>query len=230
VRLGLRGPRRNVASKMAATPVSAFRSRGAKLGSMGSSADSLRQGAKGLLQGKLLIAMPGMADPRFERSVVFMCVHSESGAMGIIVNKPFAGLGFGELMKRLEIDVSQRNLANPVLFGGPVETEKGFVLHSGDYASQDATLSVTDAVSLTTSRDVLCAIGGGNGPENWLFALGYAGWGAGQIEEEIAHNGWVHCDADRHLLFEVEHELRWRSALAKLGIDLSGLSAEAGRA
>jgi putative transcriptional regulator len=198
---------------------------------MGSTGETIRrQGAKGFLEGKLLIAMPGMPDPRFERSVVFMCVHSENGAMGLIVNKPFAGLGFGELMRKLEIEVTARNSESPVLFGGPVETEKGFVLHSGEYASDDATLSVTDGVSLTATRDVLCAIGDGSGPQNWLFALGYAGWGAGQLEDEIAANGWVHCEADRHLLFEVAHESRWRASLAKLGIDLSGLSAEAGRA
>jgi putative transcriptional regulator len=197
---------------------------------MGSTGESIRQAPKGFLEGKLLIAMPGMPDPRFERSVVFMCVHSENGAMGLIVNKPFAGLGFGELMKKLEIQVTPGNSESPVLFGGPVETEKGFVLHSGDYTNADATLSVTDAVSLTATRDVLCAIGDGSGPRNWLFALGYAGWGAGQLEDEIAANGWVHCEADRNLLFEVAHESRWRASLAKLGIDLSGLSAEAGRA
>src|SRR5215469_11810902 len=125
---------------------------------MGSTGKTARQGAKGFLEGKLLIAMPGMPDPRFERSVVFMCVHADSGAMGLIVNKPFAGLGFGELMKKLEISVAPKNSETPVLFGGPVETEKGFVLHSGDYGSAEATLSVTDAISLTATREVLCGI------------------------------------------------------------------------
>src|SRR5215470_9105326 len=125
---------------------------------MGSTGEFVRQGTKGFLEGKLLIAMPGMADPRFERSVVFMCVHSDNGAMGLIVNKPFAGLGFGELMKKLEIEVTPHNSESPVLFGGPVETEKGFVLHSRDYTTADATLSVTEAISLTATRDVLCAI------------------------------------------------------------------------
>lgn len=191
---------------------------------------SLRQGTKGFLEGKLLIAMPGMPDPRFERSVVFMCAHSANGAMGIIVNKPFAGLAFGELMSKLDINVTTSRSDSPVLFGGPVETEKGFVLHSGEYKSADATLSVTEQVSLTATRDVLCAIADGSGPHDWLFALGYAGWGAGQLENEMAGNGWVHCDADNHLMFETSHEARWRAALAKLGIDLSGFSADAGRA
>ena len=150
--------------------------------------------------------------------------------MGIIVNKPFVGLGFGELMSKLDITVTPKSAATPVMFGGPVATEKGFVLHSGDYRSVDATLSVTEQVSLTATRDVLCAIAGGSGPHNWLFALGYAGWGAGQLESEMADNGWVHCDPDNHVIFEVEHEARWRSALARLGIDLSGLSSAAGRA
>jgi len=174
--------------------------------------------------------MPGMPDPRFERSVIFMCAHSENGAMGIIVNKPFAGLGFGELMDKLDIKVSGACANTPVLFGGPVETEKGFVLHSGEYRSADATLSVTGEFSLTATRDVLSAIATGTGPQDWLFALGYAGWEAGQLESEMSGNGWVHCDADREVIFNVAHESRWRTALAKLGIDLSGFSAEAGRA
>jgi putative transcriptional regulator len=192
--------------------------------------NAIRQGPKGFLEGKLLIAMPGMPDPRFQKSVIFMCAHSENGAMGIIINKPFAGLAFGELMKKLAIEVTGTGTDSPVLFGGPVETEKGFVLHSGDYKNADATLAVTETVALTATRDVLCAIGDGSGPHNWLFALGYAGWGAGQLENEMAGNGWVHCDVDSKIVFETSHESRWREALAKLGIDLSGFSSEAGRA
>jgi putative transcriptional regulator len=197
---------------------------------MGSDDSVIRQGVKGFLEGKLLIAMPGMLDPRFQKSVIFMCAHSDNGAMGIIINKPFAGLAFGELMKKLAIDVIAQGSDSPVLFGGPVETEKGFVLHSGEYRNADATLAVTENVALTATRDVLCAIGDGTGPHSWLFALGYAGWGAGQLENEMAGNGWVHCDADSRLVFETSHESRWREALATLGIDLSGFSAEAGRA
>jgi putative transcriptional regulator len=197
---------------------------------MGETESTIRRGAKGALEGKLLIATPGMPDPRFQKSVIFMCAHSENGAMGIIINKPFAGLAFGELMNKLGVAVTSISSDSPVMFGGPVETEKGFVLHSVDYKNGDATLPVTDGVSLTATRDVLCAIGDGSGPKSWLFALGYAGWGEGQLENELTGNGWVHCDTDSHLLFEVAHESRWQAALAKIGVDLSGFSAEAGRA
>jgi putative transcriptional regulator len=184
----------------------------------------------GFLEGKLLIATPGMSDPRFERSVVFMCLHSEDGAMGLIVNKPFEGLGFRDLLQRLEIPVSSNRAGGHVLFGGPVETSKGFVLHSGEYGKAEATLSMGN-VALTATRDILCEIAKGAGPQKWLFALGYAGWGAQQLEAELgATNGWVYCDADDSLLFGLEHGFKWRAALGKLGIDISGFSAEAGRA
>ena len=183
----------------------------------------------GFLEGKLLIATPGMSDPRFERSVVYMCLHSEDGAMGIIINKPFEGLGFRDLLQKLEIPVSSNRAGGLVLFGGPVETSKGFVLHSGEYGMEDATLSM-GKVGLTATRDVLCAIASGSGPQRWLFALGYAGWGPQQLEAEFATNGWVFCDPDEGLLFGMEHGSKWRAALGKLGIDISGFSAEAGRA
>jgi putative transcriptional regulator len=184
----------------------------------------------GFLEGKLLIAMPGMADPRFERSVIYMCAHSDNGALGIIVNKPLEGLGFRELLQKLEIPVTSNRAGGFVLFGGPCETSKGFVLHSADYESTEATMPVTGTVALTATRDVLCAIAGGEGPERWLFALGYAGWGPQQLESEMNGNGWVHCDADENLIFAHEHNTKWRGALGKLGIDISGFSAEAGRA
>jgi putative transcriptional regulator len=183
----------------------------------------------GFLEGKLLVATPGMTDPRFERSVIFMCLHSEDGAMGIIVNKPFEGLGFRDLLQRLDISVSSNRAGGHVLFGGPCDTSKGFVLHSGDYGTADATLPMGN-LALTATRDILCAIASGEGPDKWLFALGYAGWGPQQLEAEMGMNGWVHCDADNSVLFEVEHNFKWRAALGKLGIDISGFSAEAGRA
>jgi putative transcriptional regulator len=184
----------------------------------------------GFLEGKLLIAMPGMPDPRFERSVIFMCAHNDDGAMGIIVNKPLEGLGFRELLQKLDIPVTSNRAGGNVLFGGPVDTAKGFVLHTGDYGNPDVTLTVTDNFALTATREVLCAIAGGSGPNRWLFALGYAGWGPQQIEAEMGGNGWVYCDPDESLLFEVEHDFKWRAALGKLGIDISGFSSEAGRA
>lgn len=185
---------------------------------------------EGFLEGKLLIALPGMPDPRFEKTVIFICAHSEEGAMGLIINRPIEGLHFHELMQKLEVSVTRNTPDQPIYYGGPVQTGRGFVLHSGDYAASDATLPVSDDISLTASLDILRAIAEGHGPERSLFALGYAGWGEGQIEDEIRGNGWVHCDADAALLFDTEADRIWSASLAKLGIDVSALSALAGRA
>jgi putative transcriptional regulator len=183
------------------------------------------------LEGKLLIALPGMPDPRFERSVIFVCAHSFStGAMGLIINKQIEGLNFRDLVQKLHIQGAASAPEFPVLYGGPVETERGFVLHSGDYESSDSTLPVTENVSLTATLDILRAIAEGRGPAKSIFALGYAGWGAGQIEDEIRANGWIHCEADSDLLFDTGLDTKWASALGKLGIDVSSLSAQAGRA
>lgn len=182
------------------------------------------------LEGKLLIAMPGMGDPRFEGSVIYMCAHSPAGAMGLIINKPIEGLGFQDLLRRLDLPVSERVPNSPVLFGGPVETERGFVLHSGEYEGAESTLPVSPDISLTATLDILRAISQGRGPRHAVFALGYAGWSAGQIESEIQGNGWIHCDPDNSLIFGEEMESKWSVALRKLGIDISGLSAHAGRA
>jgi putative transcriptional regulator len=182
------------------------------------------------LEGKLLIAMPGMADPHFEKSVIFMCAHSSEGAMGIMINKPVAGLSFHDLMDKLELDVKPDTPNFPVLYGGPVETGRGFVLHSGDYDSSEATLPVSEDISLTATLDILRAMADGRGPQHAIFALGYAGWTAGQIEDEIRRNGWIHCDCDPDLLFGAELDAKWSAALRKLGIDVSGLSSHAGHA
>ena len=174
--------------------------------------------------------MPGMPDPRFEKSVIFMCAHSAKGAMGLIINKPIDGLSFRELMVKLDIGVTAERADTPILFGGPVQMGRGFVLHSADYAGADTTLAITPEISLTATVDILKAISAGRGPAKSILALGYAGWGVGQIEDEILANGWIHCDADAHLLFDTDYDARWQTALAKLGADISGLSAEAGRA
>ncbi|MGY9106184.1 MAG: YqgE/AlgH family protein, partial [Alphaproteobacteria bacterium] len=137
------------------------------------------------LEGKLLIALPGMADDRFQRTVIYMCAHSASGAMGIVINKPIPGLSFASLMDQLEIDTEIVPGDFPILFGGPVENSRGFVLHSNDYESTDATLSVSDQISLTATVDILCALAEGRGPERAILALGYAGWGPGQVETEF---------------------------------------------
>lgn len=182
------------------------------------------------LEGKLLIALPGMSDPRFEKSVIFMCAHSAEGAMGLIINKPIEGLGFYELVRNLDIRVTSSAPDSPVLFGGPVETSRGFVLHSSEFESESFTMPVTEEVSLTATLDILRAMAEGRGPQHAVFTLGYAGWGPGQIENEIRLNGWVHCDPDRELVFETNMESKWGAALRKIGIDLSLLSANTGRA
>jgi putative transcriptional regulator len=192
--------------------------------------DSRTASGENFLEGKLLIAMPGMADPHFEKSVIFMCAHSAEGAMGIIINKPVAGLSFHDLISKLELKVTPNTPNFPILYGGPVETGRGFVLHSGDYEGSEATLPVSEDVSLTATLDILRAMADGRGPHHTIFALGYAGWQAGQIEDEIRRNGWIHCDSDPELLFDEELDAKWATALRKLGIDASGLSAHTGHA
>ena len=188
------------------------------------------QAEQGFLHGKLLIAMPGMPDNRFERSVLFMIQHSATGAMGLIVNKPIPQLTFRELMQQMSIETTPATSTRAVLFGGPVETDRGYVLHGHDGGNRPSTLDVTPGISLTPTVDMLRAIADGRGPAQWLLALGYAGWGPGQIESEIAANSWIHCDADPSLVFEAAAEDKWRLAFGKLGAGLSGLSSQAGRA
>jgi putative transcriptional regulator len=197
---------------------------------MGSVKDSRVNEGESFLEGKLLIAMPGMGDDRFAQTVIYMCAHSSKGAMGLVINRPVPGLSFFELMKQLEIPTTAAARDFPVLYGGPVETGRGFVLHSDDYESADSTLPVSEDISLTATLDILRALADARGPARALFALGYAGWGPGQIESEFQANGWLHCEADPGLIFGLEPELKWRAALARLGIDPLGLSAHAGRA
>ncbi len=189
------------------------------------------EGGESFLEGKLLIALPGMTDPRFDRSVIFMCAHSvETGAMGICINRPIEGLDFPSLIDELEIETGPETPDLPVLYGGPVDSGRGFVLHSADYESEESTLPISDEVSLTATLDILRAIARGRGPRKALFALGYAGWGEGQIEQEIQANAWLHCDADSDILFSDSSQDKWAAALGKLGIDISRLTANAGRA
>lgn len=183
----------------------------------------------GFLDGQLLIAMPGMQDPRFVKAVVYMCAHSADGAMGLVVNRALEKLTLLELLQQLEIEVAGDAPAGSVHFGGPVEAGRGFVLHSPDYV-QEGTLKVSDGVALTATLDILKAIAAGDGPRRHLLALGYAGWGPGQLDREIRANGWLTVDADEDLVFGAALDRKWDRAMAKVGIDPRMLSDAAGHA
>lgn len=182
------------------------------------------------LAGKLLIAMPGMGDPRFEHAVVFLCAHSADGAMGLIINKPAQDLTFATLLKQLDIPHGDHMRDIRVHFGGPVELSRGFVLHSRDYGEGGSTMNVDDRFAMTTTLDVLQSLAAGRGPSDSLLALGYAGWGPGQLESEIGQNGWLTSDATPDLVFSTRDAGKWDQALRAMGIDPIHLSATAGRA
>jgi putative transcriptional regulator len=191
----------------------------------------------GYLDGQLLIAMPVMGDPRFERSVIYMCAHSSEGAMGIMVNRPAGSIDFPELLVQLDIIKEGDEIKLPetaesmkVLKGGPVDTGSGFVLHSSDFYIENATLRIDDGICLTATVDILKAIAKGSGPKHAILALGYAGWAPGQLENEIQGNGWLHCDADQDLIFGGDVEEKYARALRKIGIDPGMLSNDAGHA
>ncbi len=182
------------------------------------------------LTGKLLIAMPGMADTRFEQSVIYLCTHTDEGAMGLIVNKPARDLDFSTLLQQVRITPAAGSRDIRVHFGGPVEHGRGFVLHSSDYTGTGSTLRVDDRFGMTTTLDILEDLARGFGPDTCLLALGYAGWGAGQLEGEIARNGWLTCDAAPEIVFSGENRRKWGRALKTLGVEALHLSAVAGRA
>ena len=191
----------------------------------------------GYLDGQLLIAMPCMSDKRFARSVIYMCAHTSDGAMGLIVNQRAPHISFSELLGQLSIEGDdgeedrRPDLMNvDVHVGGPVETGRGFVLHSADYFVADSTLSIDGEVSLTATVDILKAIASGKGPSRAMLALGYAGWRPGQLEDEIQANGWLHCPCDLDLLFDRNVDQKYERALSKIGVDPSHLVAEAGHA
>ena len=192
---------------------------------------------EGYLDGQILIAMPIMDDERFSRSVIYLCAHSSEGAMGIVVNRAAGSIDFPGLLVQLNIIDKDHQITLPdaaeslkVLKGGPVETGRGFVLHSSDFFIKDATLPIDDGICLTATLDILKAIASGTGPKQAILALGYAGWAPGQLENEIQHNGWLHCDADPDLIFGRNVEDKYKLALDKIGIDLAMLSNEAGHA
>ncbi|MGI9404082.1 MAG: YqgE/AlgH family protein [Hyphomicrobium sp.] len=191
----------------------------------------------GFLDGQLLIAMPLMSDRRFARSVVYLCAHSEDGAMGLIINQRALHINFPDLLERLGIvpsgtedGPSNEILSMSIHVGGPVETGRGFVLHSSDYFANDSTLPIEDGVCLTATIDILKAIAAGEGPDQAILALGYAGWSPGQLESEIQANGWLNCPADLDLIFDPDVDSKYTRAFAKIGIDPSHLVSDAGHA
>ena len=180
------------------------------------------------LTGHLLIAMPDMIDPRFTKSVIYICTHGPDGAMGLVINKPMGDITFHDLLKQLEIDIPKKDNFE-VLNGGPVDSGRGFMLHSGDYA-QDETLFISEQFALTATIDILKAVATGNGPKEQLLTLGYAGWGPGQLDLEMLNNGWLSVNADDKLVFEAPHSEKWADAINKIGIDPTILSDQAGHA
>lgn len=192
---------------------------------------------RGYLDGQMLIAMPAMRDDRFSRTLIYVCAHSSEGAMGIIVNQPAPNITFPDLLVQLDvipesdlIQLPRRAEAVAVLKGGPVETGRGFVLHSSDFFIESSTLPIDDGICLTATLDILKAIAIGDGPESAVLALGYAGWAPGQLENEMQQNGWLHCAADPDLIFGPNIETKYVRALRKLGVDFGMLSSEAGHA
>ena len=198
---------------------------------------SRKTSKRGYLDGQMLIAMPSMGDDRFTRSVIYVCAHSTEGAMGIIVNQPASHISFADLLVQLEVVPAAELIRLPgraggvtVLKGGPIDTQRGFVLHSSDFFIENSTLPIDEGVCLTATLDILKAIARGQGPHSAILALGYAGWAPGQLENEIQHNGWLHCAADPELIFGQDVGGKYAKALKKIGIDLGMLSSEAGHA
>jgi len=192
---------------------------------------------RGYLDGQMLIAMPAMSDERFTRAVIYVCAHSTEGAMGIIVNQPAQNIKFPDLLVQLEVIPAAERIQLPgraedvkVLKGGPVETGRGFVLHSADFFIENSTLPIDEGICLTATLDILKAIARGNGPASAILALGYAGWAPGQLEQEIQQNGWLHCAADPELIFGQDTDMKYEKALRKIGIDPGMLSSESGHA
>jgi putative transcriptional regulator len=194
------------------------------------------KGRRGFLDGQMLIAMPSMRDERFARTLIYMCAHSSEGAMGIVVNQPAPDINFPDLLVKLDvipaaerIQLTHRAGTIKVLKGGPVETQRGFVLHSADFF-ENSTLPIDEGICLTATLDILKAIARDEGPASAVLALGYAGWAPGQLETEIQHNGWLHCTADPDLVFGTDTGGKYEKAMGKLGVDLGMLSSEAGHA
>ena len=181
------------------------------------------------LSGKLLLAMPGIGDPRFQHSVIFLCVHDEQGAMGLVINYEVPDVNFGQIIENLglnsDIEVNVEALQMPVMSGGPVESSRGFLLHSAEFTNKD-TIQISPDFSLTGTTEALQEVVNGNGPDNALFILGYAGWGAGQLEVELQQNAWLVLDPDPEIVFNDDVKAKWNMALAKMGLDPALLSTD----
>ncbi|HEX6860593.1 MAG TPA: YqgE/AlgH family protein [Caulobacteraceae bacterium] len=182
------------------------------------------------LTGRLLIAMPGIGDPRFERAVLYICDHTEEHAMALAVNRPVEGLTVPDLLHRMGVESEIRLPEDFVLLGGPVEKERGFVLHTDDYVCEGSSVKLGGGVALTATREVLQALGSKTRPRKSLLALGYAGWGPGQLEREVRDNVWLVCEPDETILFDDDHDHKWSRALERIGVSAAWLSADAGRA
>ena len=182
------------------------------------------------LTGQLLIAMPGIGDPRFECAVVFLCAHSAEGTMGLVINRKSEDIAIKDVLSQLDIETGQSMRPLDVYIGGPVEAGRGFVLHSSDYEAEAATLDIDDTFAMTASRDVLRALANGEGPKDRILCLGYAGWGPGQLEDEIAANGWLTCDSTPEIVFNMPDPAKWEAALLSLGVSPALLSGDAGHA
>ena len=196
---------------------------------MAGMASASQKKSEAYLSGQFLIAMPTMRDPRFSRTVIYMCAHNADGAMGLVVNRLIGSLSYGELLKQLGFEGTGSQDNRKVHFGGPVETSRGFVLHSADKL-EEGSLLVDDGVALTSTTDILRSIVLGEGPQRSILALGYAGWGPGQLDSELQANSWLSVSGDPELLFDPDLESKWTRAMAKIGVDLGMLSGEAGHA
>lgn len=186
--------------------------------------------SRSFLTDHFLIAMPTLRDPNFSRTVTYICEHSADGAMGLVINRPMNNIHLGDMLEQLDITTDDPRVRQTTVFlGGPVQPDRGFVLHTAG-RRWDSTLQITEEISITTSRDILESIAAGEGPEEKLVALGYAGWAGGQLEEELGANAWLSGPARTDIIFRMSAENRWRAAAGLLGVDLNLMSGEAGHA
>lgn len=198
---------------------------------MSSDLDADEDDQAGYLAGKLLIAMPGIGDPRFEHAVVLVCIHNDEHAMGVRINLPLDGMTVAGVLDKLEVEGRARDPHQLVLLGGPVERDRGYVIHSDDFSVMGSTMPVSEGIQLTATREILEALTDQfTAPARAVLALGYAGWGPGQLEQELRENVWLTCEADPDLIFDEDYDTKWERALAKMGVSAALLSSQAGRA